>query len=204
MENKDEFAKQIGNKIKELRKAAGLTLKQLAKATELSAPLISKIENGLTMPSIPSLRVIADALKVNTGYFFRDEEERGYVISRQGNRKIVVSERGPSKKISYELELLAEGMVNPFMEPAIVMLMGKDQDKEIELATHEGQESMYVIEGRMELTLGEKKYTLKKGDAAYWNGSVPHKGISLSKKPAKTLNVHLVPGKRTGTFITRN
>lgn len=204
MENKDEFAKQIGNKIKELRKAAGLTLKQLAKATELSAPLISKIENGLTMPSIPSLRVIADALKVNTGYFFRDEEERGYVISRQGNRKIVVSERGPSKKISYELELLAEGMVNPFMEPAIVVLMGKDQDKEIELATHEGQESMYVIEGRMELTLGEKKYTLKKGDAAYWNGSVPHKGISLSKKPAKTLNIHLVPGKRTGTFITRN
>jgi transcriptional regulator with XRE-family HTH domain len=204
MENKDEFAKQIGNKIKELRKEANLTLKQLAKATELSAPLISKIENGLAMPSIPTLRNIADALKVNPGYFFRDEEERGYVISRQGNRKIVVSERGPSKKISYELELLAEGMVNPFMEPAIVTLMGKDQDKEIELATHEGQESMYVIEGRMELTLGEKKYTLKKGDAAYWNGSVRHKGISLSKKPAKTLNVHLVPGKRTGTFITRN
>jgi transcriptional regulator with XRE-family HTH domain len=204
MENKDEFAKQIGNKIKELRKEANLTLKQLAKATELSAPLISKIENGLAMPSIPTLRNIADAFKVNPGYFFRDEEERGYVISRQGNRKIVVSERGPSKKISYELELLAEGMVNPFMEPAIVTLMGKDQDKEIELATHEGQESMYVIEGRMELTLGEKKYTLKKGDAAYWNGSVRHKGISLSKKPAKTLNVHLVPGKRTGTFITRN
>ena len=204
MENKDEFARQIGHRIKELRKEAGLTLKKLAKATQLSAPLISKIENGLAMPSIPTLRLIAEALKVNTGYFFRDEEERGYVISRQGNRKIVVSERGPSKKISYELELLAEGMVNPYMEPAIVTLMGKDQDKEIELATHEGQESMYVIEGRMELTLGEKKYSLKKGDAAYWNGSVPHKGISLSKKPAKTLNVHLVPGKRTGTFMTRN
>lgn len=204
MENKGEFAKQIGNRIKELRKEAGLTLKQLAKATELSAPLISKIENGLAMPSLPTLRLIADALKVNPGYFFRDEDERGYVISRQGNRKIVVSERGPTRKISYELELLAEGMENPFMEPAIVTLMGKDQDKEVELATHSGQESMYVIEGRMELTLGEKKYTLKKGDAAYWNGSVPHKGISLSKKPAKTLNVHLVPGKRTGTFITRN
>jgi transcriptional regulator with XRE-family HTH domain len=204
MENKDEFAKQIGKKIKELRKEAGLTLKQLANSTELSAPLISKIENGLAMPSIPTLRDIADALKVNPGYFLRDEKERGYVISHQGNRKIVVSARGPSNKISYELELLAEGMVNPFMEPAIVTLMGKDQDKEIELATHEGQESMYVIEGRMELTLGEKKYILKKGDAAYWNGSVPHKGISLSKKPAKTLNVHLVPGKRTGTFSTRN
>jgi transcriptional regulator with XRE-family HTH domain len=204
MKNKDEFAKQIGNRIKELRKEAGLTLKQLAKATELSAPLISKIENGLAMPSLPTLRLIADALKVNPGYFFRDEDQRGYVISRQGNRKIVVSERGPARKISYELELLAEGMENPFMEPAIVTLMGKEQGKEVELATHAGQESLYVIEGRMELTLGEKKYTLKKGDAAYWNGSVPHKGISLSKKLAKTLNVHLVPGKRTGSFITRN
>jgi len=204
MENKGEFAKQIGKRIKELRKEAALTLKQLAKATELSAPLISKIENGLAMPSLPTLRLIADALKVNPGFFFRDEDERGYVISRQGDRKIVVSERGPGRKISYELELIAEGMENPFMEPAIVTLMGKDQDKEIELATHEGQECMYVIEGRIEVTLGEKKYTLKKGDGAYWNGSVPHKGISLSKKPAKTLNVHLIPGKRTGTFITRN
>ena len=165
MENKGEFAKQIGKRIKELRKEAALTLKQLAKATELSAPLISKIENGLAMPSLPTLRLIADALKVNPGFFFRDEDERGYVISRQGDRKIVVSERGPGRKISYELELIAEGMENPFMEPAIVTLMGKDQDKEIELATHEGQERMYVIEGRIELTLGERKYTLKKGDA---------------------------------------
>ena len=194
----------IGREIRTFRKMIDLNIAELAKLAGLSTGMLSKIENGLAMPSIPTLRDIADALKVNSGYFFREEEERGYAISRQGNRKRVVSERGPARKISYELELLAEGMENPFMEPAIVTLMGKDQDKEVELATHAGQESMYVIEGRIELTLGEKKYTLNKGDAAYWNGSVPHKGISLSKKPAKTLNVHLVPGKRTGTFITRN
>ncbi|MCG2776758.1 MAG: XRE family transcriptional regulator [Desulfobacterales bacterium] len=194
MENKDEFARQIGNRLKELRKEACLTLKQLAKATELSAPLISKIENGLAMPSVPSLRVIADALKVNTGYFFRDEEEREYVISRHGSRRKIDSKKG------YIVELVADGMDNPFMEPAIVTLAKKGQKEEIELAVHDGQEFMYVLEGRIELFLGKKTYILKKGDAGYWNGSIPHMGISLSKKAARTLNVHFVPGKRTGTF----
>lgn len=194
MENKDEFARQIGNRIKELRKEAGLTLKQLAQATELSAPLISKIENGLAMPSVLSLRVIADALKVNTGYFFRDEEERGFVISRHGSHRKIDSKKG------YIVELVADGMDNPFMEPAIVMLAKKGQKEEIELAVHDGQEFMYVLEGRMKLFLGKNKYILKKGDAGYWNGSIPHMGISLSKKTARTLNVHFVPGKRTGTF----
>ena len=196
MENKDEFAKQIGHRIKDLRKEAGLTLKQLAEATELSAPLISKIENGLAMPSIPSLRVIADALKMNAGYFFRDEDERGYVISRQGKRRIIDSKK------NYSVEFVTEGMDNPFMEPAIVTLRGKEQDKEIELASHDGQEFMYVLEGRIELFIGKKRYVLKKGDAGYWNGSIPHMGVRLGKKPAKTLNVHLIPGMRVGTFET--
>jgi len=196
MENKGEFAKQIGTRIKELRKGVALTLKQLAKATELSAPLISKIENGLAMPSLPTLRNIADALKVNPGYFFRDEDERGYVISRQGNRRIIDSKKG------YAVEFVTEGMNNPFMEPAIVTLKEREQGKEVDLAAHEGQEFMYVLEGRIELFLGKKRYILKKGDAGYWNGSIPHMGVRLGKKPAKTLNVHLIPGMRVGTFET--
>ena len=88
------------------------------------------------------------------------------------------------------------------MEPAIVTLKEKYSEKEVDLAVHDGQEFMYVLEGRMELILGEKKYILKKGDAGYWNGSIPHMGFSLSKRPANTLNVHLIPGRRAGTFKT--
>ena len=195
MKNKDEFAKQIGNRIKELRKEAGLTLKQLAKAIELSAPLISKIENGLAMPSLPTLRLIADALKVNAGYFFQGEDdERGYVISVKEKRTQTVSARG------YLAELLAEGMENPFMEPVILELEERDKEKEVILSTHDGQEFIYVLEGKIELILGAKRFLLKAGDAAYWNGNIPHKGWRVSKKRARTLNVHLIPGRRTGTF----
>ena len=196
MNVKDSLARRIGNKIKETRKQAELTLKQLADAAKLTPGTLSKIENGLTKPSITTLEMLADSLKVDIGYLFKQEQERGHVISRQGSRRIIVSERG------YGVEFLADGMENPFMEPAIMTLKVKDQDKEVKLSTHDGQEFFYVLEGRIELILGEKKYILKKGDAAYWNGSIPHQGISLSKKPARSLNVHLVPGKRTGTFQT--
>lgn len=197
--DKDELAKRIGSRLKELRKSIGLSMKQLAEETKLSTPLFSRIENGLVMPSLQTLQIISDILKVDLGYFFKREEDRGYVITRQGNRKTTYSKRGGKKKAIYGLELLAEGMENPFMEPCIVTELAKPQQN-FPLAKHDGQEFVYVLEGKLELTLGEKKFTLNEGDAAYFIGEIPHGGKSLSKRPARTINVHLVPGTRIGSF----
>jgi transcriptional regulator with XRE-family HTH domain len=192
--NRDNLAKSIGRKLKELRKSMGMTTKRLAEETGLSSPLISRIENGLVMPSVPSLEVLSNVLKTDIGYFFQKNEAQEYVVSPTGNRTVGTTKRG------YRTELLAEGMEDRFMEPVIMVLKGKDQEREVPLATHEGQEFSYVLEGKVEVTLGLKKHILTKGDAAYWKGRVPHKGISLSKKPAKTLNVNLIPGTRIGVF----
>lgn len=194
MRNKRDLAEKIGIQLKELRQDIGLTLEKLAGATDLSPAFLSRIENGLSIPSIPTLQSIADALNVNIGFFFKDGDQQQYKITYHGNRSNVVTQKG------YEIEILNEGMSNPFMEPAIVTSIREEEASEVELAVHEGQEFMYVLEGRLELVLGNKKYALKKGDAAYWNGSIPHKGISIGKKPARTLNVHLIPGKHAETF----
>ena len=197
MLDEDALAARIGSNLKQLRVGSGLSQKGLAEAAQLSPPLISRIENGLVRPSIATLELIAQSLKVDIGYFFRDEEKQQFVISYRGGRKNVPSQRG------YDIETLVEEMENHFMDPAIVSLKGKEEEDNVELAMHEGQEFMYVLEGKVEVILGSKRFVLKQGDAAYWNGNVPHKGISLSRKPAKTLNVHLVPGKRTGTFAVK-
>ena len=194
MSNRDALAVRIGANLKTLRLESGLSQKSLADATQLSPTLISRIESGLVRPSIATLELVAHSLKVDIGYFFRDEEKRHFCISLREKRKNVVSKRG------YGVEGLIEGIENHFMDPAIVTLRGKKEEDKVELATHDGQEFMYVLEGKVEIVLGSKRFVLKKGDAAYWNGSVPHKGISLSKKPARTLNVHLIPGTRTETF----
>lgn len=200
-ENKDDLARRIGGRLKELRNSMGLSMKQLAEATSLSPPLFSRVENGLVMPSIPTLQLISDFLKVDIGYFFKKEEDRGYVITRQGSRKISHSKRLWDKKPVYDLELLATGMLNPFMEPCIVTALSRPED-DFQMAKHHGQEFVYVLDGKLELTLGEKKFTLNKGDAAYFIGEIPHGGKSLGKKSATTLNIHLVPGSRIGTFQT--
>ncbi len=197
MAHEDALAGRIGANLKALRLESGMSQKSLAQATQLSPTLISRIESGLVRPSIATLEVVAQCLKVDIGYFFRDEEKGQYSISQKEKRKTVPYVRG------YNIETLVDGMENRFMDPAIITLKGKDEEEKVELAGHEGQEFMYVLEGNVELILGSKRFVLRKGDAAYWNGSVPHKGVSLGKKLARTLNVHLVPGKRTGTFILR-
>ena len=197
MANQDALAGRIGANLKTLRVESGLSQKTLAQSTQLSPTLISRIESGLVRPSIATLELLAQSLKVDIGYFFQDEEKGQYSISQKEKRKTVPYVRG------YSIETLVDGMENRFMDPAIITLKEKGQEEKVELATHEGQEFMYVLEGKVEVILGSKRFVLKQGDAAYWNGSVPHKGVSLGKRPARTLNVHLIPGKRTGTFMLR-
>lgn len=198
MRNKGDLAKKIGSRIKQLRNQSGITQKLLAAVSGLSPALISRIENGLSMPSIPTLQIIADSLKTDIGFFFQENEKKDYILSHPGERRKVVSRSGPNREIAYEIELLAEGMENFFMEPFIVTHVGKDG--QVEPRTHNGQEFMYVLEGKTRLTLGAKEFVLRKGDVAYWDGNIPHQAIGLTKKPARSLHVHLMPGKWTRTF----
>lgn len=200
MSNKDALAGRIGKNLKALRQGLGLSQKNLAAASGLSPTLISRIEGGLVMPSIATLQEIADSLKVDIGYFFKGEETKSYVITRKGSRKISYAKRGPKGKVTYGLELLAEGMENPFMEPCIVTEYARPGE-EFQLAKHDGQVFIYVLEGKLELTLGEKKFMLNPGDAAYFLCEIPHGGRSPGKRTARTLNVHLIPGSRIGTFL---
>jgi transcriptional regulator with XRE-family HTH domain len=194
----------IGSRVRECRKRTNLTLRELSAKTGFSSPLLSKIENGLTLPSIPTLKVIADVLNVELDFFFRKEEEQGYVVSR-GNRLGNLYQRrsaNANDKICLEYELLAEGMVNSFMEPSIVTIFARTEE-EFPPVTHDGQEFCYITEGIVELTLGDKKIVLRKGDSVYFNCGIPHRVLALSKKPPKTLNVHLVPGKASTNSMAR-
>lgn len=202
MTDKIDLSRRIGERLKELRKSMGLSIRRLSDETGLSTSLFSRIENGAVMPSILTLQTISDYLRVDVSYFFEREAEKGFVISRPGKRRAVKLKRGSKKKAVYEAEILAEGMENIFMEPVIVTLLGKDD--EVELSSHAGQEFSYVLEGKMEITLGTKKFILNKGDAAYYNASIPHKGALLGERPARVLNVHLIPGKRAGVIETKN
>lgn len=199
MEKRDGLAERIGSRLKMLRKQRGLTLKEISQQANLSSSLFSRIENGLTMPSIQTLQFIADTLKMDIEFFFQQGQGKGYVVSRAGSRRIIPADNGTfgpefGGRILYDTEPLAEGMENPFMIPLILKVVKKDE--EIKAFAHGGQEFLYLLQGKMLAVLGDEKIILKKGDALYFDGNIPHKGVSLSKNPAKILVVHMVPGRR--------
>jgi transcriptional regulator with XRE-family HTH domain len=185
---KQDLAQRIGGRVRRLRDEAGLTLKDLAAAAGVSAPFLSRLENGLSLASIPTLQGLADALQVDIESLFQKADRRPYTVSRIGKRRVAHRIKSPEDRPLYEMELLAEGMDSPLMEPALVTILSR----KVSPTTHGGQEFCYVLEGRVEVLLGSERLVLGPGDAAYWDGRLPH--------GAKTLNVHLVPGRRSGSF----
>jgi transcriptional regulator with XRE-family HTH domain len=204
IEEKDKLGKRIGSRLNMLRKQRGFTLSEIARQTHLSPSLISRIENGQIMASIQTLQLIADTLKIDIGFFFQQEQGKGYAVSRSGSRRMIPADDGkfkgdPTERRFYDIEPLADGIENPFMVPLILKIVNRDE--KINPPPHGGQEFVYLLEGKLLHILGEERIILKKGDALYFDGNIPHKAISLSKKPAKALVVHMVPGRRVRSIV---
>ena len=116
---------------------------------------------------------LAKALDLKMGYFISGEEDRPYTIVRKGDRKVV--SRYDSKKgayYGYGYESLAPHKTDRHMEPFLVTL--DPAETEEERSTHDGQEFIYVLEGVMEVRLGEEIHLLQPGDAIYYDSTVPH------------------------------
>jgi quercetin dioxygenase-like cupin family protein len=86
------------------------------------------------------------------------------VISRYDSRK--------GKQYGYEYESLAPHKKDRHMEPFLVTL--EPAETEEERSTHDGQEFIFVLSGKMEVRLGEEVHILEPGDAIYYDSTVPH------------------------------
>ena len=191
----------IGKKISTLRTLKKIETGDLANKTGLSVQQLNSIESGTSIPSLGVLIRITRALGIRIGTLLDDTIKEGPSIIRSNEHRSTLSFSTSENENREHLTFfsLAPNKAGRHMEPFIIDIV-PDEKIKLSKSSHEGEEFIYVLEGKMELLLGSKRFVLKEGDAAYWNGNVPHKGVSLSKKPARTLNVHLIPGKRTGTF----
>jgi len=193
LKNKTEISQKImgeinlGQKLKELRLKNNLTLQELAISSGLSTALLSKVENDIITPPIPTLWKIAKTLNINIGFFFREdsEEAKDYVITKHNKRKIVYRE---GSKHGYVYESLAYGKKNVIMEPFVVTLTQENR-RGGELFSHEGEELVYVIEGSVEFILEDKSFVLEKGDSVYFNSYLKHRLAAAKGDSAKTLQV---------------
>ncbi|MFH1490218.1 MAG: cupin domain-containing protein [Pseudomonadota bacterium] len=184
----EEISAEIGMRLKEARENLGLSIFDIYLRTDIDVDLLSQIEKGKFIPPLGTLIKLAKALKLKMGYFISGEEEKAYTIVRRDDRK--VTSRYDSRKLKhhgYEYESLAPYKTDRHMEPFLVTL--KPSETEEERSTHDGQEFIFVLHGKMEVRLGEEIHLLEPGDSIYYDSTVPHLVKCHGKETTKILAV---------------
>ncbi len=162
-----------------------ITLQELARRTELSKSLLSKIENGKVSSPASTLYTIAKALNTKITYFFGDpDEDLPIILVRKNERQQY--DRGGAE-FGYKFQALAYKRREKLMEP-FILYTDKKIGKDVSFS-HPGEEVIFILEGTMEFTHGREKMILHKGDCIYFDASIPHLGKSVGKKPVKVFMV---------------
>lgn len=167
---------ELGQRIKNRRKELNLSLRELAEQVALTASFLSQVERDLTSPSIDSLRKISQALDVPIFYFLVETDSTSPVVRRDQRRKITF----PGTHLTYEL-LTPD--LNRKMEAIMVELEPGDHYTANPLRQHT-EECIYVLQGQLEIGMGETLYQLAPGDSIYFDGPMLR---SMTPKGDETL-----------------
>ncbi|NLL56376.1 MAG: helix-turn-helix domain-containing protein [Clostridiales bacterium] len=169
----------IGAKIKAIRLQRGLTQEELAHRCELTKGYISQLENEIASPSIATLMDILNVLGVTLQSFFTEPKKEKIVF---GKNDFFESKNGSGKN----LWLIPNSQKNE-MEP-IILELPQGGESELRLP-FEGEEFGYILEGRVEIELGNQKfvYKAKKGEAFYIDGKYEHKLRNIFKGRSRVL-----------------
>ena len=170
--------------LKFLRIQSGMTLEDLAKDSGLTRSYLSKIERGVSTPSIESALGISKALGVTVEQLFGQHAEDDPVT-------IVRNVKGNSNDPENHLSLIAGLKSEHIMRAFIVrpILKGKTQRRGRIMSHHEGEELLYVLSGQIELQIGSRNEILDPGDCVQFESTIPHKLVKLTDEPASALVV---------------
>lgn len=178
----------IGPRIKILREQQGLSLEDVAQRTGLAGAEIVDIEAGETSPPLGVLIKLGKALGTELGTLFATGKAVPYVIVRQQQRTQM--HRRPADRdtsYGYSYEHLAQAKCNRTMEPFVVTLKPNTEVKPP--SSHDGEEFIFVLSGKMEALVGEASEVLEPGDSIYYDSSVPHLVRAFGDEPAQILAV---------------
>ena len=163
----------IAEKLRNLRLRKSMGLIQLASHTGLSPAMLSKLENGRLIPTLPTLVRIATVFDVGLDYFFTNERKRYTVAVARKVERIRFPERPDGSEVAYHFESLdfpaRERKLNAFLAD-----FHHVAENNLRAHTHSGVEVLYVLEGVLEMKIGTETYRLDEGDAVYFDSVQKH------------------------------
>lgn len=183
-------AVRLGTRLRLARQTLGLTLKSLADEANCSESLLSKIENGKASPSLPMLHRLVKVLGTNIGWMFEEADGEEGVVFRSGTRPLIALD-----PLRQGEGILLERIV-PYSHGHLLQCNIHHVEENGESAgpiEHVGEEVGYVLEGEVELTVGDKAHILHPGDAFVFKSELPHHYRNVGKGRASIFWVNTPP-----------
>jgi transcriptional regulator with XRE-family HTH domain/mannose-6-phosphate isomerase-like protein (cupin superfamily) len=197
-----EIDRVVGDRIRELRRARGLSLEIVAERCDVSIGFLSQIERGMSSPSLKLLTTLADVLDVHFGTLFvTDESATVEPSSHPGKGKskkhpttsiVMKAGKGPRLKLwrsGIHKQLLTEpGAQLPFSYFTMHMEPGATSGGQ--LYQHSGNEAGLVLMGRLSLTVEDQTWLLSEGDSFFFASHKPHRFVNPSRGRTSVVMVH--------------
>lgn len=178
----------LPNRLRALRRQHELSLDQLAQRTGLTKSYLSKVERGLSEPSISTVLKLAQAYSVGVAQLVgadTDEQDQSVSVVRHNQREKLV--RG-DQKAGYIYEAIAGARHTKAMDPFIIY-PPREADARPVSQPHAGEEFMFVLTGTVHVSIGDQAFDLVVGDSIYFDSELPHRISTTSEENAKVLVV---------------
>ncbi len=184
-----EFNK-LGVKLRQARKLKRMRLKDVASEVGCSESLLSKIECDKATPSLRTLHRIVTVLDTSIASLFADPAGANVTLYRSGERPVTVIDAADGPE-TIRLERMTPYVEGQSLEGNVhVVSPGATNGGEI---NHIGEEVGYVLEGELELTVGNTTYHLKAGDSFFFRSELPHSYRNPGEVTARVLWVNTPP-----------
>ena len=168
----------FGSRLIRMRRSHGLTREVLAESVGRTPEFIKEVENNHTTASVGLLLKLAEVFDIDAGTFLNEEEQ----TKLAGERAQAYTRR----TANYYYQSLTPGAENEHLRVFMITIESRQKHKPVDYR-HEGEEFVYVLEGKLELTLDGKNHTLMPGESKKYNSQIPHQLKSLSDEKTRCL-----------------
>lgn len=181
---------KIGGLVRKYRKEKDLKLLDLSAITGIKSAMLSKIENGRMIPTIPTLFTIINKLGIRPEHFFSqlsaDNAFPGYLFLPKDTFAAYEKEEG-AVGFQYQsiLEYTHDG--GAFQVSLLTLFPGSNRPQ----VTTAAYEFIYVLEGSLQYQLEDKMFDLEAGDALFFDGNIAHVPVNHKNMMVRLLVFYL-------------
>lgn len=172
----------IGKRIRQLRKTRGLTLLQVSKKSGVALATLSRIETGKMTGTLESHMNIAKSFGMTLPEFYSQVSEAASAKNEKDYVDYFVHDKNTSSVI------LTKDIFTKKMLPVIIKLErgGKTHKEQLKKGA---EKFIYVLAGKIEVVIDEKRHFLGKGATLYFDASLPHSIINKGKEKASCISI---------------